>query len=276
MEEKGLQVFSFQDKQVRVVMENGEPWWVAADVCGVLEFGNPRQALETHLEADEKGVQKMDTLGGEQSMTVISESGLYTLIMRSNKPEAKKFRRWVTSEVLPAIRKHGAYATPAKIDELLADPDAWIKTLTALKNEREEKLALAAQIEAERPKVLFADSVAASSTSILVGELAKILRQNGVEVGQNRLFEYLRSEGYLMSKGSSHNMPTQKSMELGLFEIKETAINRSDGNIDIKKTPKVTGKGQLYFVSTFQRFNSRAPGGEPGAREKPNDKEIIA
>ena len=252
-------VHYFEGVGVRVVMRGAEPWWVAADVCEALELSNPSEAIKP-LDDDEKGSLRISEgtspKGGNPNVTVISESGLYTLILRSNKPEAKQFRKWVTTEVLPNIRKYSMYSSQAKIDELLANPDAWIQTLSTLKKERAEKQALSAQIESERPKIIFAESVTASHTSILVGELAKLLRQNGVDVGQNRLFERLRNEGYLMNKGSSYNMPTQRSMELGLFEIKETTINRPDGGIDIKKTPKVTGRGQVYFVNKFIKNSS--------------------
>ena len=253
--ENNLKIFEFaNDKQVRVVIneQEGEPWFVAKDVCEILEFGNYRQALTTHLDEDEKGVQKMDTPGGMQDMTIVSESGLYTLIMRSNKPEAKKFRKWVTSEVLPSIRKTGMYATPAKVEDILNNPDAFIETLKAFKAEREKRIELEAKAELDAPKVLFADSVAASETSILIGDLAKLIKQNGVNIGQNKLFEFLRSNGWLISrKGTSYNMPSQKGMERGFFEIKERTINNSDGSIRITRTPKVTGKGQVYFVNLF-------------------------
>ena len=253
--ENNLKIFEFaNDKQVRVVIneQDGEPWFVAKDVCEILEFGNYRQALTTHLDEDEKGVQKMDTPGGMQDMSVINESGLYTLVMRSNKPEAKKFRKWVTSEVLPSIRKTGMYATPAKVEDILNNPDVFIETLKAFKAEREKRIELEAKAELDAPKVLFADSVAASETSILIGDLAKLIKQNGVNIGQNKLFEFLRSNGWLISrKGTSYNMPSQKGMERGFFEIKERTINNSDGSIRITRTPKVTGKGQVYFVNLF-------------------------
>ena len=247
-----LQVFNFEQKDVRVVMKDGEPWFVAKDVCEVLELGNPRQALATHVEEDEKGVQKMDTPGGEQEMSVINESGLYALVMRSNKPEAKRFRKWVTSDVLPTIRKHGAYMTPAKLEEVLLHPDTLIKLAQNLKDEQEKRAALEAQAEADRPKVLFADSVTASKTSILVGDLAKLLRQNGVQIGQNRLFQWLRENGYLIRrKGDSFNMPTQSAMENGLFEVLERTHSNPDGSIRITKTPKITGRGQMFFINVF-------------------------
>ena len=252
-----LKIFEFaSDKQLRVVIneQDGEPWFVAKDVCEILEFGNYRQALTTHLDEDEKGVQKMDTPGGMQDMTIISESGLYTLIMRSNKPEAKKFRKWVTSEVLPSIRKTGMYATPAKVEDILNNPDVFIETLKAFKAEREKRIELEAKAELDAPKVLFADSVAASETSILIGDLAKLIKQNGVNIGQNKLFEFLRSNGWLISrKGTSYNMPSQKGMERGFFEIKERTINNSDGSIRITRTPKVTGRGQIYFIELLLR-----------------------
>ena len=204
------------------------------------------------LEADEKGVHQMDTLGGIQKVTVVNESGLYKTIFRSDKPEAKKFMRWVTHEVLPSIRKHGAYITSNKMEELMSDPDTWIKLIRTLQQERREKAMLKNQIEKDRPKVIFSDAVSASDCDILVGELAKILKGNGIEIGQNRLFERLRNEGFLVRrKGSDKNVPTQRSMNLGLFRIIETAITHSDGHVTIAKTAKITGKGQVYFVKYF-------------------------
>jgi anti-repressor protein len=253
--DQGLQVFIFENKKTRVVLVEGEPWWVAADVCNVLEIGTEQTR---RLDNDEKGLHLTQTLGGNQEMVIVNEAGLYNLILGSRKPEARAFKRWITHEVLPAIRKTGVYVTPQRAEELFTNPDNILKIVQNWKEERERRLvleganlALAARAEEDRPKVLFADSVSASHTSILVGDLAKLLRQNGVEVGQNRLFERLRNEGYLMKGGSSHNMPTQRSMELGLFEVKETTINRPDGGIDVKKTTKVTGRGQVYFVNKF-------------------------
>ena len=239
------EIFNFRGQDVRTVIINNEPYFVGKDVAEILGYTNPRQALKNHVDEDDKGVSKCDTPGGKQDLVIINESGLYSLILSSKLPQAKEFKRWVTSEVLPTIRKNGMYAT----DELLDNPDFAIATLQKLKEEREAKKQLEAQIEADRPKVIFSDAVSASHTSILVGEFAKIMRQNGLNFGQNRMFAWLRENGYLISrKGSDRNMPTQKSMELGLFEIKETTINHSDGHISISKTPKITGKGQLYFT----------------------------
>ncbi|MFK5257138.1 phage antirepressor [Propionibacterium freudenreichii] len=234
-----------------MIDHDGEPWLVAADVCGVLTIANPRDAL-ARLDPDEKGVGTTDTLGGMQRMAIISEAGVYTLAMTSRKPQAKPFVRWLSHEVIPSIRKRGGYLTPEAIEKTLTDPDFIIRLATELKAERAARLELAAQAKADAPKVLFADSVSVSHTTILVGELAKILRGNGVEIGQNRLFKVLRQRGYLISRnGSDRNMPTQRAMDLGLFEIKETAITHSDGHVSVSKTPKVTGKGQVYFVNRF-------------------------
>jgi anti-repressor protein len=224
---------------------------VLKDVCDVLEIGNSRD-VSARLDDDEKGVGIIDTLGGKQELTVISESGLYSTILLSRKPEAKKFKRWVTHEVLPSIRMHGAYVTPAKLEELMNDPDAWIKVLTALKDERAAKERLQLEATENKPKVIFADAVSVSKGTILIGELAKILKGNGIEIGQNRLFERLRQDGYLIKrKGTDYNAPTQRAMELGLFRVKETAITHSDGHVTISKTTKVTGKGQQYFINLF-------------------------
>ena len=181
-------------------------------------------------------------------MAIINESGLYSLVLSSRKPEAKAFKRWITHEVLPSIRKHGMYA----VEELLNSPDLAIATFMRLKEEQEKRKALECDVERMKPKESFADSVAGSKHSILIGELAKILTSNGFKTGQNRLFVILREDGFLIKrKGSDFNMPSQKSMELGLMEIKETAINNPDGSIRVSKTTKVTGKGQIYFVNRY-------------------------
>ena len=187
----------------------------------------------------------------QQDTTIINESGLYNVILRSDKPEAKPFRKWVTSEVLPTIRRHGMYATPDTVEKMLADPDTTIKLLETIKQERAARMALEAKAEADKPKVLFADAVSASHTSILVGDLAKLLRQNGVEIGQNRLFSFLREKGYLCSQGERYNLPTQRSMDRGWFQVKETTINQPNGSVRITRTVKVTGKGQQYFINLF-------------------------
>ena len=245
-----IQIFNYNSVEVRTIQNDGEPWFVLKDVCNVLHIGNSRDVV-ARLDQDEKGVGQIDTLGGKQEMTIINESGLYNVILRSDKPEAKPFRKWVTSVVLPTIRRHGMYATPDTVEKMLADPDTAIKLLTTLKEERAARLALEAQAEADKPKVLFADAVSASHTSILVGDLAKLLRQNGVEIGQNRLFSFLREKGYLCSQGERYNLPTQRSMDRGWFQVKETTINQPNGSVRITRTVKVTGKGQQYFINLF-------------------------
>lgn len=253
MTSNNLQPFDFKGNQVRILTgENGEPWFVAKDVCDVL--GIDTNHLSESLDSDEMNTLRI-TEGngrGNPNKIIVTESGLYNLVLRSRKPEAKGFRRWVTHEVLPSIRRHGVYATDATIDSILNDPDFGIRLLTDLKDERDRRREAERVIEAQKPKVLFADSVAASHSTILVGELAKILKGNGVDIGQNRLFQWMRDNGYLISrKGTDFNMPTQKAMELGLFFIKETNVQHSDGHITVNKTPKVTGKGQSYFVNKF-------------------------
>lgn len=239
------EIFNFHGQDVRTVTINGEPYLVGKDVAEILGYSRPDNAIRNHVDDEDKLVHQFSASGQNRNMTVINESGFYALVLSSKLPRAKEFKRWVTSEVLPTIRKHGMFAT----DELLDNPDFAIATLQKLKEEREAKKLLEATIEEQKPKVIFANAVSASHTSILVGEFAKLMRQNGVNMGQNRMFVWLRENGYLINrKGSDKNMPTQKSMELGLFEIKETTINHSDGHISINKTPKITGKGQLYFA----------------------------
>lgn len=247
-----LQVFNNTEfGQVRTMMISGSPWFVAKDVCECLGITKHRDAV-SRLDGDERGSVEVDTLGGTQQMAAVNEYGLYSLVLSSRKPSAKAFKRWITHEVIPAIRKHGAYMTGETLEQALTSPDFLIRLATELKTEQEARRLAEAQIEANKPKVLFADSVAASHGSILVGELSKLLNQNGIDIGQNRLFNWLRENGYLICrKGTDYNMPTQRSMEMQLFSIKETAITHSDGHVSISKTVKVTGKGQLYFVNKF-------------------------
>lgn len=237
---------------IRTVMKGNEPWFVAADVCRVLGHSNSRMALE-RLDEDEKGVSSIYTPGGEQEMSIVNEPGLYSLVLGSRKPEARSFKRWITHEVIPAIRKHGLYATADTVERMLADPDVAIQLLQQIKQEREQRRLLESRMEQDKPKVLFAESVECSSSEILVGELAKILKQNGMNIGQNRLYERLRKDGYLINRqGSDYNMPTQRSMEMGLFRIKESCFTHPDGHISVTKTTKVTGKGQIYFVNKYK------------------------
>ncbi len=238
-----LQVFENEEfGKVRTLTIDNEPWFVGKDVTEALGFVNSRDAIATHVFLEDKGVEIIDTLGGKQTMTIINESGLYALVFGSRLESAKRFKHWVTSEVLPSIRKTGSYQMQPEGKKLLA-----LAILEAQKVIEEQTV----QIEEMKPKAIFADAVAASDTSILVGELAKLLRQNGFHTGQNRLFAILRDQGYLIKGGSSKNMPTQTSVDRGLFEIKETIINNPDGSIKISKTPKVTGKGQQHFINKF-------------------------
>ena len=246
-----IRIFNYNSVEVRTIQKDGEPWFVLRDVCNVLGLGTPARVAE-RLDTDEVSQTHItDSMGRQQEMTIINESGLYNVILRSDKPEAKPFRKWVTSEVLPTIRRHGMYATPDTVEKMLADPDTTIKLLETIKQERAARMALEAKAEADKPKVLFADAVSASHSSILVGDLAKLLRQNGVEIGQNRLFRFLREKGYLCSHGERYNLPTQRSMDRGWFQVKETTINQPDGSIRITRTVKVTGKGQQYFINLF-------------------------
>lgn len=242
-----LQIFKNEEfGEVRIVQKNDIPYICLADVCKILEIGNASQ-LKSRLKED--GVitnEVIDTLGRKQQATFINESNLYKVIFQSRKPEAEKFTDWVTNEVLPSIRKNGGYIVG---QETLSDDELIQKALLVATNKLKEREK---QLAEQRPKVLFAESVQASKTSILIGELAKIIKQNGYDIGQNRLFEWLRNNSYLINrKGTDYNMPTQKSMNLGLFEIKETTITHSDGHISISKTVKVTGNGQVYFINKF-------------------------
>ena len=247
-----VQQFEFKGTALRALTDNEEePWFIAKDVCNVLELNNVGQAL-TRLDDDEKSsITLNDGTPGSPNKSIVSESGLYALVLASRKPEAREFKRWVTHEVLPSIRRHGVYATDAVIDDILNDPDFGIRLLGELKSERERRREAETVIEAQKPKVLFADAVAASDGTCLIGELAKMLRQNGLKVGQNRLFRILRDDGYLGKSGSNRNVPTQRAMELGLFRIKETAVTHSDGHVTVNRTPKITGTGQAYFIRRY-------------------------
>lgn len=237
--------------EIRIVPINNEPWFIGSEIAKILSYTNPSKAIRDHVDPEEKLTERIVLAGQGRDVTIINESGLYSLILSSKLPTAKKFKRWVTSEVLPAIRKHGAYLTEQKVEEILTNPDTIIKLATQLKEEREARKQAEALNEANRPKVIFAEAVSTSKDGILVGMLAKLLHQNGVKIGQNRLFQWLRDKGYLMKRGVDKNMPTQRSKELGLFDVKERVVGNPDGSIRLTRTPVVTGKGQVYFVQKF-------------------------
>lgn len=240
--------------ELRTVMIDDEVWFVGKDVAETLGYKKTRNAIAVHVSEDDKWDAPIQgPLGGTQYMKIINESGMYALVFGSRLESAKRFKHWVTSEVLPAIRKKGVYLTDQKAFDITHNPLDLADLLLQAGEQLKEKEII---IKEMKPKALFADSVANSHTSILVGELAKLLKQNGVEVGQNRLFKYLREEGYLIKrKGTDYNMPTQYSMDLKLFEIKETTIFTSSGTTKINKTPKVTGKGQIYFINKLSNHS---------------------
>lgn len=241
--------------EIRTIEEDGKVLFCGSDVAKALGYKNPTKAIADHCKGTVER-RTNDSLGRQQNMKFIPEGDIYRLAAKSELPGADKFESWIFDEVLPSIRRHGAYMTPETLEAAILNPDTMIKLCTALKEEQDKRKALENRVKRDRPKVLFADSVAASKTSILVGELAKLLKQNGVETGQNRMFQWMREQGYLIRRqGTDFNMPTQKAMEMGLFEIKETAITHSDGHVTISKTPKVTGKGQQFFVNAFLSGN---------------------
>lgn len=247
-----LQNFNFSGQDVRIITINDEPWFVGKDVSDILGYSNSRKALSDHVDGEDKGVTKSDTLGGSQNITIINESGLYSLILKSKKPEAKQFKRWVTSEVIPTIRKHGAYMTDNKAQDVL-NGNGLADLLIQAGEQLKEKDIIISQL---KPKALFAEAVESSKGSILVRDLAKILKQNNVEIGEKRLFAWLRDNGYLIKKlGSDYNSPTQRSMNLGVMEFTENTVVRNSGDVILRKTPKVTGKGQTYFVGKFLNDN---------------------
>lgn len=249
-----LEVFNFENKEVRTKSNNnGDVWFCLKDVCNILELTQPSKVKE---RLNQKDVLIIPTLtnGGKQNLLFINESNLYKVIFQSRKPQAERFTEWVTSEVLPSLRKHGMYATEDTIDKILSNPDFGIRLLNELKEEREKTKLLENENDQLKPKALFADTVSASDTSILIGQLAKLLKQNGNDIGQNRLFKILRKDGYLGKSGENYNLPTQKSMNLKVMEIKERTVNNSDGSVRITKTPMITGKGQVYFVNRYKEI----------------------
>lgn len=259
---KGIEIFK-NDRfgEVRVAGTSENPLFCLADVCRVLEIKN---VSDCKSRLDQRGVVLTDTPtynqhGAEviQQLVFINEKNLYKVIMRSDKPQAEPFQDWVCGEVLPSIRKHGAYMTNDTLEKALTSPDFLIQLATNLKEEQQKRIEAEQKIRSDAPKVLFADAVSTSRRSCLIAELAKILQQNGIKIGQNRLFDWLRKNGYLCQKGQYYNQPSQKSMELGLFEIKQTTINKPDGSVLVSTTTKVTGKGQIYFVDKF--LNAQSP-----------------
>lgn len=245
-------LFNFHGQQVRTMIINGDPYFMGRDITNVLQYSNGPKAIRDHVDEEDKTVNETFTVNGT-SPVLINESGLYSLILSSKLPQAHEFKRWVTSEVLPSIRKHGAYMTPQTIEKALLNPDTIINLATQLKEEQQHRKQLQAENDVMKPKALFADAVATSDTSILIGQLAKIMKQNGVDMGQNRLFKWMRNHGFLGKRGDSYNKPTQKAMNLGVFEVKERTVNNPDGSIRVTITTKVTGKGQQYFINKFLR-----------------------
>lgn len=238
-----IEVFSNDEfGRVRAMLINNEPWFVGKDVAEVLGYADQNKAIAMHVDDEDKLNDKTALSLGQRGGWFINESGLYSLILSSKLPTAKKFKHWVTSDVLPSIRKTGAYQKPLSRDQLIAQALIEAQAVIEEKDQR---------IKEMRPKEIFSDAVATSKTSILIGELAKLLKQNGIEIGQKRLFAWMRNNGYLMKSGSSKNMPTQKAMQLGLFEIKEGSYINGNGDNITTKTTKVTGKGQIYFINKF-------------------------
>lgn len=239
-----LEVFNSSEfGSIRTFKINNTIHFVGKDIAVALGYSNPQKAVRDHIDDEDRTVNNSFTINGTPAV-LINESGLYSLVLSSKLESAKRFKRWITADVLPALRRTGSYS--------LNIPQTLPEALRAYADEVEQHNKTKALVEAQRPKVIFADAVSTSDTDILVGDLAKLLNQNGYAVGQNRLFEQLRNEGFLISrKGNSYNMPTQRAMEMGLFRIKETAITHSDGRVSLNKTPKVTGKGQQYFINRF-------------------------
>lgn len=260
-----IQRFDFRGASLRTLTdEEGEPWFVLKDCMSILDLGNPTETVKMFDDDEFSTTEVIDSIGRRQQAYIISEPGLYRLVMRSRKPEAKEFQRWVTHEVLPQIRKTGGYIPTSETDDDMTILAKAVmigqRTMEAQKRKIAEQQTRIVELE---PKARFADAVAASDGTCLVGELAKMLRQNGMDIGQNRLFRLLQADGYLGKSGSNRNVPTQRAMDLGLFRIKETTVTHADGHTTVSRTPKVTGKGQRYFID---RYWSRAqPSLEAGA-----------
>lgn len=255
-----MQIFNNPEfGSVRTLEENGAVLFCGTDVARALGYSKPQNAVSTHCPHASKrgiGVQTGRKADGSPAMQIVEtmfipESDLYRLVFSSKLPTAERFTDWVTSEILPSIRKHGAYMTREALDAAIRDPDYLLRIVTALKEETDKRRALEKKAAEDSPKVLFADAVSTSDSAILIGELAKLIRQNGVEIGQNRLFQWMRDSGYLCAAGERYNMPTQRAMELGLFRVKETAISQPDGSVRVTRTTKVTGKGQQFFINKF-------------------------
>ena len=254
----GMQIFqNVEFGPIRIIKrDGGELRFVARDVCACLGIGNTGDVIAA-LDDDEKGIDSIDTPGGRQEMSTVSEPGLYSLILRSRKPEAKRFKRWIVHEVLPSIRKTGSSGVPAipNFTDPVAAARAWADSEEKRRIAHEARLALEQRMEEVKPKVVFAESIEVAKTSISVGEMAKLIKQaTGYDIGQNRFFEWLRSRGYLHKDGSQTNMPTQRSMDAGWMEIKEGTRIGSSGESRITRTPKITGKGQIYFINLFKRL----------------------
>ena len=249
-----LQIFNSPDfGQIRTIQQNGEPWFVGKDVADILGYSNTPKAIRDHVDDEDKLTERIVLSGQNREVAIINESGLYSLILSSKMPKAKEFKHWVTSEVIPAIRKTGGYIAGS---ENMTDAEIMAKAVLVAQStiqQRDQRIKeLESDVAAAKPKVLFADAVSASDSTILIGDLAKILKQNGHPIGQKRLFEWLRGNGYLIKRqGADYNSPTQRAMEMGLFKIKKTAISHSDGHVSVSKTTKVTGKGQQYFINKF-------------------------
>lgn len=242
--------------EVRTIEINGEAWFVGKDAATALGYSDTAKAIRVHVDEEDKQIFKVDEMATLKTSNygayIINESGLYSLILSSKLPTAKRFKHWITSEVLPAIRKQGMYATSETVQRIINDPNFLIGVLTELQKEQAKNKVLTEKIEADKPLTEFAEAVGRSRNAILIGDLAKLLRQNGIDTGQKRLFAWLRDNDYLISrKGSSHNMPEQWAMESGLFIIRESVVKFSDGTEHTRKTTMVTGKGQLYFINLF-------------------------
>lgn len=252
-----LQMFNFENHQVRILEKDGEPYFVGKDIAQLLGYSNPRDALSKHVESEDKGVAKCDTLGGAQNLTVINESGMYSLVLSSKLESAKRFKRWVTNDVLPSIRKHGAYLTPETLEQTMQDPDFLIGILNGLKEEQEKRKQAEFQvwqanqiIEQDKPYTNFGKVVSMSDGAINIGILAKMLYdKHGINIGRNKLIAWMRDKGFLIKqKGAEKNLPQQKYIEHGWFKVRPTIVKRTHGDIQTGTT-LITGKGQVEIAN---------------------------
>jgi anti-repressor protein len=257
-ETNSLQTLFYNEKKIRMAWKNDEPFWILKDVCDVMGIKNSRDIVKRLNKDDVDLIYSVDSAGRQHPMIMINEGALYSVVIRSDKPEARKFEHWITHEVLPSIRKHGAYFTKEKADDLLNNPDTIISLINTIKGKEEEIKNLKNKIEEDKPKVTFADALPASQCSIPIGYFTKVLQSNGIDITPNQLFEKLRDAELLIKrKCTDRNSPTQKAMKLKLFSVHESTTIHPDGGITFSRSTKITPKGQMYIVKLLSNKQSQ-------------------